>query len=129
MISRVVNQIFRGSTAAPGESARGSDSVFDGVRGLALEPRNFSSDFHQSFSNVPNFIEQATLVILFHCDSSLFLRFLRQSLRPAFANLYFNPWLPLDSPVKSQAARTSLRSATECLDSKAAHGRRLTYFD
>src|SRR5215468_50431 len=66
MIRRVVNQIFRGSTAAPGEPARSCDSVFDGMRGFALEPRDFTSHFHQSLSNVPDFLEQATFVILFH---------------------------------------------------------------
>jgi len=72
MMSRVVNQIFRGSTAAPGEPARSSDSVFDGMRGFVPQPRDFTSHFHQSLANLPDFPEQATFVTLFHSDSSLF---------------------------------------------------------
>jgi hypothetical protein len=70
MIGRVVDQIFRSSTAAPGEPARSSDSVFDRMRGFTPEPRDFTSHFHQSLANVPDFPEQATFVILFHSDSS-----------------------------------------------------------
>src|SRR5262245_21019541 len=80
MIGRVVDQIFRSSTAAPGEPARRSDSVFDGMRGFTPMPRDFTSHFHQSLANVPDFPEQATFVILFHSDSSSDSRSFRESL-------------------------------------------------
>jgi hypothetical protein len=46
MMGCVVNQIFGGSTAAPGEPPSSSDSVFDGMRGFAPEPRDFISHVH-----------------------------------------------------------------------------------
>jgi hypothetical protein len=76
MMSRVVNQIFRGSTTASGKPSRGSDSIFDGMRSFAPQPRHFTFHFHQSLANVPDFPEQATFVILFHSDSSSDLRVL-----------------------------------------------------
>src|SRR5262249_16771506 len=91
MIGSVVDQIFRGGTAAPGEPARSSDSVFDGMRGFAPQPRDFTSDFHQSLANVPDFLEQATFVILFHSYSSSYWRSLScpsGQTTAAFANLF-----------------------------------------
>jgi hypothetical protein len=91
MIGRVVDQIFRSSTAAPGEPARSSDSVFDRMRGFTPEPRDFTSHFHQSLANVPDFPEQATFVILFHSYSSSYSRSLScrsGQTTAAFANLF-----------------------------------------
>jgi 3-hydroxy-3-methylglutaryl CoA synthase len=67
-MGRIVNQVFSGITAAPGQPPGSSHSVFDGLRGLGLEPRDFTSCFHQPFSGFP---EQAAFVILFHSRSLL----------------------------------------------------------
>jgi hypothetical protein len=102
MMGRIVNQIFCGSSATPGESPGGSYSVFDGLRGFGLEPRDFTSHFHQPLANVPDFPQQTVFVILFH--SSIPPRFCRGAAAIVFLN-----------PTMNRTDHTSLRSTVSPL--------------
>src|SRR6266487_4392831 len=65
-MGRIVNQVFSGITAALGQPLGLSHGVFDGLRSLGLEPRDFTSRFHEALANVPGFPKQTAFVIFFH---------------------------------------------------------------
>src|SRR5262245_31239825 len=70
-MGHIVNQVFSGITAAPGQPPGSNHSVFDGLRSFGLEPGDFISHFHQPFANVSGFPQQTAFVILFHSRSLL----------------------------------------------------------